>query len=82
MFCKYEALVSDPQTVVSKALAFVREDPLDDEEVSKILKIVDIKPLDRLKGFDFYDRAFFKELEEITDGRLKRLQLPSFKAEI
>lgn len=81
-YCKYEALIADPEVRVREILSFLSDGPLDDEVVTRTLKQLPISPRNNLPGFEFYDPIFFKELEDVAAGRLARLELPSFTEEI
>jgi hypothetical protein len=77
-YCSYESLLSDPHVRIREILSFLGEDPLEDDEISRILKIIPIVNKDSISKFRYYDKGFFREIEARTAGRLERLRLPSF----
>jgi len=76
--CSYESLLSDPGGRTREVLSFLSENPLEDDEVSRILKIIPIVNKDSLSKFCYYDEGFFREIEARTSGRMAKLGLPSF----
>ena len=81
LYCTYESLLRDPEARMRDILAFLSDGPLDDEAVTRAIEKVPIAPRNRLAEFEFYDPAFFRELEDAASERLAELDLPSFTEE-
>lgn len=77
-FCSYESIVSDPQVRMREILSYFSDGPLDDAAVCQILDNKSILPTGRISKFRYYDAGFFREIEELTSGRLAKLGLPPF----
>ncbi len=78
-FCSYESLISDPKVRMGEILAYLSDGPLDEDALHQILKIKPIVQRNSLSGFRYYDAGLFREMEELTSGRLAKLGLPSFE---
>jgi len=79
LYCSYEALIADPQERVREILAFLSDNPLDEERLKTIMQKVPIVPRNSLSRFKFNDPIFFKELESAASPRLDILGLPFFE---
>jgi len=82
LICPYESLVSDPQVYAREILSYLGEGPLDEDAVCQVCAKIPISARNRLSKFRYYDAGFFRELEEMTSGRISKLGLPSFAEEI
>lgn len=76
--CRYEDLVSDPFATLRRVIEHVSQEPPSDDRISSFLCKVQVRPLDRLREFDFYDEEFFSRIEALTGDRMTRLGLPPF----
>lgn len=81
LFCSYESLVSNPQRRAREILSYFSTGPLDEEAVSKALIRRPVVARNSISKFSYYDAGFFRELEELTSGRLAILGLPAFDEE-
>ena len=77
--CSYERLVFHTETTIDEVLRFVSQGSVDEARMRAVMQAIHPRPLDRLRDFPYYDGAFFSDLEDMTEGRIGRLQLPSFK---
>ena len=82
LYCTYEALIADPESRVREILRFMSDGPLDEAAAAQIIEQRPISPRNRLAEFEFYDPAFFGELEDAASDRLAELDLPSFTEEL
>ncbi len=81
LYCAYESLISDPDARIREILAFLSDEPLDDEVVCRSFEKRPIAPRNRLATFKYYDPVFFRELDSAASGRPARLDLPTFEDE-
>jgi len=81
LFCSYESLVLDPEVRIREILAYLSDGPLDEDAVCQALKVEPIVQSNSISEFKYYDAGFFREIEELTSGRLAKLGLPSFDEE-
>jgi hypothetical protein len=82
LYCTYEALIEEPEIRVREILSFLSNGPLDDEAVGRAVEAFPIAARDNLADFEFFDTAFFRELEDKASDRLARLGLPSYADEL
>lgn len=81
LICSYESLLANPETRTREILEFLSRDRLREDAVAELSRKFSVRRRDRLSGFKYFDTGFFRELEALTDGRLRELDLPDFHAE-
>ena len=79
MSCPYEQFVTHPRHTVSQIITFMTDEEPDVKQLQQAITQVNIRPLNRIVTFPFFDKGFFREIEELAEPRLEMLALPSFK---
>ncbi len=78
LYCTYEALLSNPDERIREVMAFLCDDPLDEERIVQIMQRVNVTARDSISRFEYYDPGCFRELEAAASDRLAELDLPLF----
>lgn len=74
----YRELVGNPQEACRIVINYLTPEPIDEERFQRALDQVQLRPLDRFVGFQFFDPGFFAEIESRTEGRMAQANIPSF----
>ena len=59
LLCRYEDLVADPFATLRRVVEHMSQEPPNEDMISSRLRKVQVRPLDRLHQFRFYDEEFF-----------------------
>ena len=78
LICPYEQFISNPKQTLEEIITFMTKEEADKKQLRRTLKIMDIKPRNRIADFKYFDKGFFQEIEAMAGSRLEQLSIPSF----
>jgi len=76
--CIYEELIANPRETSRDILAYMSAGPIDEARFEHVMKGLNISARNALEDFKYFDRGFFRELEEAASQRLAQLELPAW----
>ena len=76
--CIYEELIAKPRETSRVILDYMSAEPLDEALFEHVMKGLNISARNALEEFKYFDRGFFRELEEAAAQRLAQLALPAW----